>query len=88
MTGPRAAEILLENGALPAAHVDAESLTPGTLTADVVLSWQIISDGNAVGHYLDWTLPDIAANIQELMAGRVSPEEFVADVQEDYENLD
>lgn len=88
VTGPRAAEILLENGALPAAHVDADAMTPDTLTTDIVLSWQTISDGNAVGQYLDWTLPDIAANIQELMAMRVSPEEFVADVQADYEELE
>jgi raffinose/stachyose/melibiose transport system substrate-binding protein len=88
ITGPRAAEVLLENGALPAAAVDAEVLTPDTLTADIVNAWQTISSGNAVGHYLDWTLPDIAANIQELMAARVTPEEFVAAVQSDYEALD
>jgi len=33
-----------------------------------------ISEQNAVGHYLDWTLPDIAADIQELMGGQVTPE--------------
>jgi len=84
VTGAHAAELLLQNGFLPAAAVDASALTEGTLTADVINAWNTISSQNAVGHYLDWTMPDIAANIQELMAKQVTPEEFVAQVQADY----
>ena len=85
VTGPRAAELLFEQGFLPATTVDPALLTEGTLTADVVNAWTTISSQNAVGHYLDWTVPDVAANIQELMAGQVSPEEFVQDVEADYQ---
>jgi raffinose/stachyose/melibiose transport system substrate-binding protein len=85
VTGPRAAELLLEQGFLPAAAVDSADLTEGTLTADVVNAWNTISSANAVGHYLDWTVPDIAANIQELMGKVVTPEGFIAGVEEEFQ---
>lgn len=85
MTGPRAAEVMLEYGYLPATPVDESVLTEGTLTADMVNAWNTISGADAVGHYLDWTMPDIAADLQELMAKVVTPEDFVANVQADYE---
>lgn len=82
MTGPEAAALLFEQGYLPA--VTPEGVEEGTLTGDVVAAWNLISSNNKVGHYLDWTVPDIAADIQEMMAGVVSPEEFVNNVEEDY----
>jgi len=84
VTGPRAAELLFEQGFLPAAAVDPALLTEGSLTADVVNAWNTISTEDAVGQYLDWTMPDIAADIQEMMAGQVTPEEFVQNVEADY----
>jgi raffinose/stachyose/melibiose transport system substrate-binding protein len=87
VTGPRAAELLFEQGFLPAATVDPSMLTEGTLTADVVNAWNAIAQNNKVGHYLDWTLPydDLVANLQELLAGVDTPEQFVTDVQAVYE---
>jgi len=84
MTGPRAAEVMLGYGYLPAIAIDTKLLKEGTLTADMVKAWMTISSANAVGHYLDWTLPDIAANIQELLAKKVTPEDFVKQVQAKY----
>jgi raffinose/stachyose/melibiose transport system substrate-binding protein len=84
VTGPRAAELLLQNGFLPAAPVDAKLLKDGTLTADVVKAWQTISEANSVGHYLDWTMPNIAADIQSLMAKKITPEQFVQQVEDEY----
>jgi hypothetical protein len=53
----------------------------------VVNAWNAISQNNKVGHYLDWTIPseDIVAAIQELMAGQITPDEFVDQVQQAYE---
>ena len=87
MTGPRAAELLFEQGYLPAVAVDEELLTEGTLTADVVHAWEAISANDKVGHYLDWTIPydEIVASLQELLGGQITPEEFVAQVQTVYE---
>jgi len=86
MTGFEAAEALLANGFLPAAPIDPASLVQGTLTADVVNAWAKISASDAVGHYWDWTVPDIAASIQEMIAKRITPEEFIAAVQAQYES--
>lgn len=86
LTGPRAAELLFEQGYLPAVAVDESALTEGTLTADVVAAWEAISSNDKVGHYLDWTVPydEIVASLQELLGGVISPEEFVANVEEVY----
>jgi raffinose/stachyose/melibiose transport system substrate-binding protein len=84
ITGPDAATLLFAQGFLPA--VAPEGVEAGTLTGDVVAAWNAISSNNKVGHYLDWTAPDIAADIQELMAKRVTPEEFVANVEEEYQS--
>ncbi|MCZ7541722.1 MAG: extracellular solute-binding protein [Anaerolineae bacterium] len=84
VTGPRAAELLFERGFFPATAVDPALLTEGTLTADMFDVWAAVSEANAVGHWLDWTAPDVAANIQELMGKVVTPEQFVADVEADY----
>jgi raffinose/stachyose/melibiose transport system substrate-binding protein len=87
ITGPDTAARLLEVGFLPAATVDASALTEGTLTADTVNAWNLISSTNAVGHYLDWAVPldDINASLQELLAKQITPEEFVTQVEEAYE---
>jgi raffinose/stachyose/melibiose transport system substrate-binding protein len=84
VTGPRAAELLLERGFFPAAAVDPALLAEGTLTADMFTVWNNVGEANAVGHWLDWTVPNVDGNIQELMAGVVTPEEFAADVEADY----
>jgi raffinose/stachyose/melibiose transport system substrate-binding protein len=84
ITGPRAAELLFERGFFPATAIDTSLLTEGTLTADMFNVWSAVSGANAVGHWLDWTAPNIDANIQELMGEAVSPEQFVSDVEADY----
>lgn len=79
---------MLALGFLPSTTVDPSALTEGTLTADVVNGWNLISSNNAVGHYIDWVIPlaDINAGLQELMAKQITPEEFVAQMQEAYED--
>ena len=87
ITGPDTASELLKVGFLPAATVDPSALTEGTLTADTVNAWNLISSKNAVGHYLDWAVPldDLNASLQELLAKQITPEDFVAQVEEAYE---
>ena len=85
ITSPDAASVLFDNGFLPAIAVDPAKLTEGTLTADMVTAWTTISQADKVGQYFDWTLPDIGSRIQELAGKQVTPEEFVAEVQADYE---
>ncbi len=85
ITSPEAANVLFDNGFLPAIAIDDAKLTEGTLTADLVRAWETISAADKVGQYFDWTLPDIGSRIQELAAKQVDPEAFVAEVQSDYE---
>ena len=87
MTSSEAAALLFENDYMPAVAVDPSVLTEGTLTADLINAWNTISSGNAVGHYLDWTMPDAGARIQELAGAVVTPDEFVANMEADYEAL-
>jgi raffinose/stachyose/melibiose transport system substrate-binding protein len=85
ISGADAANVLFDNGYLPAIAVDEAKLTEGTLTADMVHAWNTISAADKVGQYFDWTLPDIGGRIQELAAKVVTPEEFVNEVEADYE---
>jgi raffinose/stachyose/melibiose transport system substrate-binding protein len=84
VTSSEAANVLFDNGYLPAIAIDPSKLTEGTLTADLVHAWETISAADKVGQYFDWTLPDIASRIQELAAKQVTPEEFVNNVEADY----
>jgi raffinose/stachyose/melibiose transport system substrate-binding protein len=85
ITSQEAANVLFENGFLPAIAVDEAQLTEGTLTADLVHAWNTISAADKVGHYFDWTISDIGARIQELTAKVATPEEFVNNVEADYQ---
>jgi raffinose/stachyose/melibiose transport system substrate-binding protein len=80
-----AANVLFDSGFLPAIAIDDSKLTEGTLTADLVHAWNTISAADKVGQYFDWTLPDIGARIQELAAKQVTPEQFVTEVEQDYQ---
>ncbi|MEP7293806.1 MAG: hypothetical protein ABI835_18605, partial [Chloroflexota bacterium] len=85
MSNQDAANVLFANGYLPAIAVADDQLTEGTLTADMVHAWNTISAADKVGHYFDWTLADIGSRIQELAAKVTTPEEFVNNVEADYE---
>ena len=58
------------------------------MLADVVDAASTASETNGVVPYLDWATPTfydtVTAAVQELMAQRITPEEFVAKIQEDY----
>ncbi|MFN8447266.1 MAG: extracellular solute-binding protein [Anaerolineae bacterium] len=85
ITSQDAANTLFDYGYVPAIAIDEAKLTEGTLTADIVHAWNTIAQADVVGQYFDWTLPDIGARIQELAGKQVTPEEFVNEVQADYE---
>lgn len=65
----------------PAADAEA-------LIFDQVNAWEYMVENNLVGHYLDWASPTmydaINGALAELVAGRITPEEFTTKVQEEY----
>lgn len=88
MMSDRAAELWLQNKTVPVQPVDPALVAPGTLFADLVSAWNLMNETDTVGHYLDWATPTfydtITAALQELLALRITPEEFVQKLQADY----
>ena len=89
MTSDHASELLVPTGQLPLSKTETASIEPGTVLADVVDAARQVSQSNGVVPYEDWATPTfydtMTAAIQELMVSRISPEEFAARVQADYE---
>jgi raffinose/stachyose/melibiose transport system substrate-binding protein len=84
LTDSDAALALLQEGYLPAVSVDTSILPFQSLTADLIDAWFTINSGNAVGHYLDWGLPNAGDNIQKLVNKEINIDEFIAAMQEDF----
>ncbi len=91
MTSDHASELLVPTGQLPLSKTETASIEPGTVLADVVDAARQVSEANGVVPYEDWATPTfydtMTAAIQELMVSRISPEDFAAKVQADYEEF-
>ena len=90
MVSPNAQKLFLEQKLLPAAvPVDLAAIQPGTLFYDLLKTWNDVNASNNVGHYLDWTTPTffdtLGAASQEMLALRITPAEFAAKLQADYQ---
>ncbi|HEV8564578.1 MAG TPA: extracellular solute-binding protein [Actinomycetota bacterium] len=89
MTSDHAVDLLLETGQIPLNTAEASSsIEPGTVLADVVNAASAMSKADGVVPYEDWATPTfydtMTAAIQELMGLRITPEAFVAKIQQDY----
>jgi raffinose/stachyose/melibiose transport system substrate-binding protein len=89
MTSDHASDLLVPTGQIPL-HTGATASTvePGTVLADVIDAAAAVTASNGVVPYEDWATPTfydtLTAAIQELMADRITPQEFVSKVQQDY----
>ncbi len=84
----RAAVIWAENGSLPAraiAHPEQVKISP--LLAEALAMWKDANAQNALGHYPDWATPTmlktITENLQVVMAGSETPQDFVGKLDAD-----
>jgi raffinose/stachyose/melibiose transport system substrate-binding protein len=88
MTSDHAADLLLRTGQIPLSIGESVSVQDGTVLADVVGAAGAVSDANGMVPYLDWATPTFydttTAAIQELMALRITPQEFVQRIEADY----
>lgn len=79
---------LIEAGLLPAGEIPEDQITEGTLSGDLYSAWNTARENDAIGHYLDWAAPGfydvITAELQNLLGGQITPEEFAANLQEYY----
>ena len=89
ITNADAADVLVETGNLPA--MPAEAQPSGAAGEDVFEAWRTLAEADGLVPYLDYTTPTfydtITAEVQQLMAGRRSPDEFTAALQEDFEQF-
>lgn len=87
MTGERAAELWAEAW-LPTRTPPAGAVEDSPLMGDMVAAWDEVLASEQLGHYLDWATPTfydtISAQLQTLLAGDTTPEQFVEALQTDY----
>jgi raffinose/stachyose/melibiose transport system substrate-binding protein len=89
MTSDHASDLLLRTGQIPLhTGASASAVEPGTVLADVIQAASDVTQSNGVVPYEDWATPTfydtLTGAIQELMADRITPEEFVSKAQSDY----
>jgi raffinose/stachyose/melibiose transport system substrate-binding protein len=89
MTSDHAAQMLLPTGQIPLYKgATTSSIPAGTVLSDVVNAAATVNASNGIVPYEDWATPtfynSLTAAIQELMGMRVTPAEFVANVEVDY----
>jgi raffinose/stachyose/melibiose transport system substrate-binding protein len=88
-TGPRASELFVSEGGLPAMPYDYQG--DSAFTRSVFDSWAEAVERDAVVPYIDFaatTLLDVmTAASQQLVGGQITPEQYVKDVQAQYETF-
>jgi raffinose/stachyose/melibiose transport system substrate-binding protein len=88
MTNDHSADLLLRTGQIPLSLGGTVPVQGGTVLADVVGAADAVSEANGMVPYLDWATPTFydttTAAIQELMALRITPAEFVERIEADY----
>lgn len=90
MVSPRAAELWVQAGFLPATSVEEGTIDESSLLGEVLTVWNRVNEADAIGHYLDWATPSmydtLTAAVQELMAQRVTPEAFLERLDKNYQD--
>jgi len=91
MTSDHASDLLLPTGEIPLHNGKTPTAQPGTVLADVVDAARTVSDANGVVPYEDWATPTfydtLTSSIQELMVNRLTPDQFVQNVEADYKDF-
>lgn len=86
ITNAESQQVAADNGQLTASK--AEVTVPSGLDTEVYDEWTKANEEDAIVPYLDWATPTmydtLTASIQELMAGKTTPQAFVDTVQTDY----
>lgn len=89
LTGPRAADVMTEEGVLPAVPGKAAARVPGdSPDGQMVRGWQRLSEQDGLVPYLDYTTPgfydSLSADLQDVIDGRLSPEALATAMQREY----
>ena len=86
LTNPEAAQVLVDTNNLPAMKTDAQP--SGGVSQEVSEAWRSLSDADGLTPYIDYATPtfydDFSGGVQRLLPGKLSPKEFVDDMQAKY----
>jgi raffinose/stachyose/melibiose transport system substrate-binding protein len=89
ITNAQSQQVAADNGQLTASKATVK--VPSGLDTEVYDQWTKANKEDAIVPYLDWATPTmydtVTAAIQELMAGKATPQSFVKTVQSDYEKF-
>jgi raffinose/stachyose/melibiose transport system substrate-binding protein len=90
ITNAEASRVMAETGNLPAI-AGGEDAIPEGLPTEVFDAWLALNEADGLIPYLDYTTPtagdEFAGAIQEMLAGRTSPEEFTGEIQSQFEEF-
>jgi hypothetical protein len=88
ITGPSAAQALVDTQQVPAA-VDATAQPGDPLGKEVQEGWQKLVEDGGLTLFPDWSSPTMLQTMgqtfQEMLAGRMSPEEVIKRIQSDWD---
>ena len=91
ITGPEAGQALVDTAQVPAA-TDTDASPTDPLGEDVKAGWDGLVESGGLTLYPDWSSPTMLQTMgqtfQEMLAGRIPPEEVVQKTQEDWEEYD
>jgi raffinose/stachyose/melibiose transport system substrate-binding protein len=89
ITSDESSQVITDKGLLSATTADVT--VPSGLDTEVYEAWTMANEEDAIVPYLDWATPTLydtsTAAIQQLMARKSTPEDFVATIQADYEKF-
>jgi raffinose/stachyose/melibiose transport system substrate-binding protein len=89
MTNDHASQLLVPTGQIPlSVGFSPSSVATGTLLSEVLDSAGKLTAANGIVPYEDWATPGfystLTSAIQELMGDRITPQQFLTKVQEEY----
>ncbi len=88
ITGPTAGTALVDTAQVPAA-TDTDAEPSDTLGKDVKAGWDKLVEDGGLTLYPDWSSPTMLATMgqtfQEMLEGRISPEDVVKKTQDDWD---
>ncbi|WP_066523002.1 extracellular solute-binding protein [Curtobacterium ammoniigenes] len=88
ITDRAASEVLVKTGNLPTVVPSDDKPATGTLAGDITGLYKTISQSNGITAYLDYSTPTfydtLTAAAQDLVAEKVTPQQFTQTLQSDY----
>lgn len=91
VVSPQAQALQLKAGDIPVTAVSAKALASvPPIAQSAATGWKKLVTANQLVTFMDWAAPpllnDIAADVSELLAARVSPASFISSLQSDYQS--